>query len=139
MSAKSRAAALSDQGKELVAGELFGGERRPGRGRGGGEIRWRVHGQVDQDPVVGAADDHPAERVAVMDLLGTPASSTGRGLQGITCSANIAAIGGGEEVEVFGWPCRKVLCEQGRSPSQQEALAGGQREERPGHLQLEGG
>jgi len=28
-----------EQGEELVARELFRGERRPGRGRGGGEIR----------------------------------------------------------------------------------------------------
>jgi len=48
------------------------------------------------------------------------------------------ALGGGEEGEVFGGPCREVLCEQGCSPGQQETLAGGQREERPGHLQLEG-
>jgi transaldolase len=36
-----------EQGEELVAREFFRGERRPGRGRGGGEIRWRVHSQVD--------------------------------------------------------------------------------------------
>ena len=34
---------------------------------------------------------------------------------------------------------REVLGEQGRSPGQQEAAAGGQREEQPGYLQLEGG
>jgi hypothetical protein len=42
-------------------------------------------------------------------------------------------------VEVLGRACREVLCEQGCSPGQQEALAGGQREEHPSHPQLEGG
>ncbi len=74
-----------------------------------------------------------------MDPLGNPASLAGRGLQGIACGGNIPALRGGEEVEVFGGPCRKVLCEQGCSPGQQEAPAGGQRKEHPGHLQLEGG
>jgi transcriptional regulator with XRE-family HTH domain len=36
-----------EQGEELVARELFRGECRSGRGHGGGEIWWRVHGQVD--------------------------------------------------------------------------------------------
>jgi hypothetical protein len=75
---------------------------------------------------------------AVMGPLGNPAQLAGRGLQGIACGRNMAALGGGEEVEVFGRPCREVLCEQGCSPGQQEAVAGGQREEQPGHLQLEG-
>jgi hypothetical protein len=43
-----------EQGEELVAGELFRGERGPGRGHGGGQVRRRVHGQVDQDPAVSA-------------------------------------------------------------------------------------
>jgi hypothetical protein len=42
------------------------GKRRPGRRRGSGEVRRRVHGQVDQDPLVGAPDDHAAESAAVM-------------------------------------------------------------------------
>ena len=103
-------------GEELVARELFRGQRRPGRGRGGGEIWWRAHSQIDQDPAVSAADDHPAERVAVVDPLGDPASLAGCGLQGIACGGNMAALGGGEEVEVLGGPCREVLCEQRCSP-----------------------
>jgi len=39
--------------------------------------------------------------------------------------------------EVFCGPCRQVLREQGRSPGQQKALARGQAEEQPGHLELE--
>src|SRR5580693_10046443 len=97
-----------EQGEELVARELFRSQRRPGRGRGGGEIWRRVHGQVDQDPAVSAADDHPAERVTIVDPLGSPASLAGRGLQGIACGGNMAALGGGEEVEVLGGPCREA-------------------------------
>ena len=91
---------------------LFREERRPGRGRGGGEIRWRVHSQVDQDPAVSAADNHPAERVTIVDPLGHPASLAGRGLQGVACGWNMPALRGGEEVEVLGGPCREMLCEQ---------------------------
>lgn len=108
-----------------MAGEFFRSERRPGRGHGGGKVRRRVHGQVDQDPVVSGVDDQSAERVAVMDPLSSPASLAGDGLQGIAGGGNMAALGGGEEVEVLGGPRRKVLGEQGRSPGQQEALAGG--------------
>ncbi len=93
-------------------------------GLGGGKVRWRVHGQVDQDPAVSAADDHPAERVAIVDPLGNPASLAGRGLQGIAGGGNMPALRGGEEVEVLGGPCREVLCEQRCSPRQQEAPAG---------------
>ena len=74
-----------------------------------------------------------------MDPLGNPASLTGCRLQGIACGGNMAQFRGGEEFEVFGGPCREVLCEQGCSPGQQEAFASGQREEQPGHFQLEGG
>ena len=83
-----------EQGEELVARELFRGERRPGRGRGGGEIRWRVHSQVDQNRVVIAADDHPAERVTIVDSLSNPASLAGRGLQGIACGGDMPALKG---------------------------------------------
>jgi hypothetical protein len=56
----------------VASGLQFAGSAGMGRtsarpGRGGGEIRRRVHGQVDQDPAVSAADDHPAERVTVVD------------------------------------------------------------------------
>jgi len=101
------------------------GQRRPGRGRGGGEIWWRVHSQVDEDPAVSAADDHPAERVTIVDPLGHPASLAGRCLQSIAGGGNMAALGGGEEVEVLGGPCREVLRAQRCSPaSRKPRLAG---------------
>lgn len=120
-----------------MAGEFFRGERRPGRGRGGGQVRWGVHGQVDHHPGVHAADDHPAESVTVMDPLGDPASLAGSGFQGIACGRNIAALWGREEVEVLGGPRREVLCKQRCSPGQQKAIACGQCEEQPRDLHLE--
>jgi hypothetical protein len=63
----------------------------------------------------------------------------GCSLQGVAGGGDVAALGGGEEVEVFGGPRREVLREQGRSPGEQESLAGGQRQEQSGDLQLEGG
>jgi len=80
MSAKSRAAALSNSARSCVRRVLPGrASARPGSRRG--KVWWRVHGQVDQDPGVSAADDHPAERAAVMDPLGSPAVLAGCGLQ----------------------------------------------------------
>jgi hypothetical protein len=103
------------QSEQLVAGQFFWRERRPGRGRGGRKVRRRVNGQVNQDPGINTADDHPAEGVAVMDSLRGPASLAGCGLQGIARGGNVPAFGGGEEVEIFSGPCRQVLREQGRS------------------------
>jgi hypothetical protein len=53
--------------------------RRPGWGRGRGKVRGCGHGQVHQDPGIGTVNDHPAERVAVMDPLRGPASLAGCG------------------------------------------------------------
>jgi hypothetical protein len=72
-----------------------------------------------------------------VDPLRGPASLVGRGFQGVTRGENLPALGGGEEVEVFGGPRCQVLREQGRSSRQQESLTGRQCEEQPGHLQLE--
>jgi len=71
-------------------------------------------------------------------LLAPEIPGRGRRLQGIARGGDVAAVRGGEEVEVFGGPCRQLLRQQGRSPGQQKAVAGGQREEQPGDLQLEG-
>ncbi len=98
-----------------MADQFFWRECRPGRGRGDRKVRRRINGQVNQDSSINTADDHPAERVAVMDSLRGPASLAGRGLQGITRSGNVPALGGGEEVEVFSGPCRQGLREQSRS------------------------
>jgi hypothetical protein len=103
------------QGEQLMPGEFFRRERRPGRGRGGRKVRRRINGQVNQDSSIDTADDHLAEGVAVMDTLRGPASLAGCGLQGIARSGNVPALGGGEEVEVFSGPCRQVPREQGRS------------------------
>lgn len=46
-------------------------------------------------------------------------------LAAVARDGNMPALRGGEELEVIGGPCRKVLCEQGRSSGQQETLAGG--------------
>jgi hypothetical protein len=108
-----------------VAGELFRGKRRPGCGNGGREIRWRVHGQVDQGTGVQAPDNHPAESVAVVDPLRGPAALTGSILRGIARGGNVSALGCGEEVEVFSRSCREVLCEQGRSPASRKPLLAG--------------
>jgi hypothetical protein len=105
-----------------VPGEVLGSERRPGCGRGRGEVRWGVHGEVDEDPGGTALDDQPAERVAVMDPLGAPPSLPGRSLKGVTRGGDVAALGGGEEVKVLGGPGREVLGEQGRSPASRKPL-----------------
>jgi len=60
-----------------------------------------------------------------MDPLSGPASLAGCGFQGVTRGGNLPAVGGGEEVEVFGGPRGQVLREQGRSSCQQESLTGG--------------
>jgi hypothetical protein len=65
---------------------------RPGSGRREGPVARSRPGR--SRPIVSAADDHPAERVAVMDSLGNPASLAGRGLQGIACGGNMAALRG---------------------------------------------
>jgi hypothetical protein len=104
------------QGEQLVGSEFFRSKRRSGPSRGGRKVRRRVHGQVNQDPGISTADDHPAKRVAVMDPLRGPASLTGSGLQGIASGKDMPVIEGGEEVEVFSGPCCQVLREQGCSP-----------------------
>ena len=60
-----------------------------------------------------------------MDPLGSPAALAGCGIQGIACGGDVAALGGGEEVEVLGRPCGKVLCEQGCSPASRKPLLAG--------------
>jgi len=95
-----------EQSEQLMPGEFFWRERRPGPGRGGRKVRRRINGQVNQDSRINTADDHSAERIAVMDSLYSPASLACRGIQGIARGGNMPAFGGGEEVEVFGGPCR---------------------------------
>jgi len=73
-----------------------------------------------------------------MKPLGSPAAPAGFSLERIARGGNPPPLRGGEEVEVLGGPRRELLHEQYRSPCQQEALAGGQREEHQGHLLLEG-
>ncbi len=126
-----------EQGEQLVAGEFFRCERRPGCGRGGRKVWWRINGQIDQDSSISTADDHPAECVAVMDSLRGPASLAGCGLQGIARGGNVPVFGGGEEVKVLSGPGRQVLRKQGGPSRQQEALTDRQAEEQPGHLKLE--
>jgi hypothetical protein len=65
-----------------------------------------MHGKVNQHPSIGTADDHPAERVAVMDPLRGPASLADRGLQGVTGGEYMPALGGCEEIEIFSGSCR---------------------------------
>lgn len=125
------------QGQQLVAREFFRGKGWPGWGRGGGEVGWRVHGQVNQDPCISTADDDPAERVAFVDPLRRPASLAGRGFQSITRDENLPALRRGEEVEVFRGPRGQVLREEGCSSCEQESLAGRQGEEQSSHFQLE--
>jgi hypothetical protein len=86
-----------------------------------------------------AADDQPAERLAVVDPLGAPASLPGRFLQGVAGCGNVTAFRCGEEVQVLGGAGGQVLGQQGRSPGQQEAVAFRQSEEQPGDLRLESG
>lgn len=124
------------QGKQLVTGEFFRASVGPAgvaeAGRSGGAftarstrtpasaLRMTIRQNVSLSWIRCA--DQPRCRAA--------ASRASRG-------GNMPALGGGEEVEVFSGPCREVLCEQGRSACQQEALTGRQGEEQPGHLQLE--
>jgi hypothetical protein len=50
-------------------------------------------GSNPQDPVIGALDDHPAERIAVMDALHRPAPLPGRSLKGVTRGKNTPVLG----------------------------------------------
>jgi hypothetical protein len=115
-------------------GQRLGG---PGGCERGWEVRWRVHGEVGQHLGVAAADHEPAECVAVVDALGSPATLPGGNLQRIASRRDVTALWSGEEIEVFRGPRREVLRKQSCSPSQQETLARGQREEQPGDLKLE--
>jgi hypothetical protein len=102
-----------------------------------GEVRWRVHGEIGDHFGCAARDDEPAECVAVVDALGGPPPFPCRGFQRVACRGDVAAVRGSEEIQVFRRPCREMLREQSRSPSQQKSLARGQAEEQPGHLELE--
>jgi hypothetical protein len=108
------------QGEQLVADQFFWRKRQPGRGRGGRKVRQCVNGQVNQDSSINTSDDHPAERVAVLDSLRGPASLADCGLQGIARGGNAPALGDGEEVEVFSGPRRQALREQGGSSREQK-------------------
>ena len=66
-----------EQREELGPGEFFRGERRPGRGHRGGKV-WVARSRPRRlGPGVSAADDHPAERAAVMDPLRSPVALAG--------------------------------------------------------------
>jgi hypothetical protein len=47
------------QGEQLVAGQFFWRERRPSQSRGGGKVRRRVNGQVNQDSSINIAAGKP--------------------------------------------------------------------------------
>jgi hypothetical protein len=99
--------------------------------------RWRIHGEIGRHFGCAAPDDEPAECVAVVDALGSPAPFSCRGFQRVACRGHVAAVRGGEEIQVFCRPCCEMLREQGRSPGQQKSPARGQAEEQAGHLELE--
>ena len=95
----------------------------------GREVRWGVHGEVGQRLGGVAPDYESAECVAVVDALGSPAALPSGSLQRVACCRDVADLWRGEEIEVFRGPRRQVLREQSGSPSQQEALARGQRKD----------
>ena len=102
--------------EQLAPGEFLGSQRGPGSGGRGWEVRWRVHGEIGHYFGCVAPDDEPAECGAVVDALGGPAPLPCRGFQRVACRGHVAAVRGGEEIQVFRGPCREVLREQGRSP-----------------------
>ncbi len=106
-------------------------------GERGGEVRWRVHGEVGQHLGAATSDHESAECVAVVDALGSPAALPSGSFQRVACRRDVATVWSGEEIEVFRGPRGEVLREQGCSPGQQETLARGQRKEEPGDFQLE--
>jgi hypothetical protein len=71
------------------------GGGRAGAGGGGGTAQQPGEGPRPgrSGPVVSAADDHPGRTCRFVDPLGNPASLAGRGLQGIACGGNMAALG----------------------------------------------
>jgi hypothetical protein len=124
-SAKSRAAARSNSASSFAPGEFLRSQRRPGSRSRCREVRWRIHGEIGHYFGCAAPDDEPAECVAVVDALGGPAPFPCRGFQRVACRGHVAAVRGGEEIQVFRRPCREMLREQGRSPGQQKRLARG--------------
>ena len=71
-----------------------------------GEVRWRVHGEIGRYFGCVAPDDEPAECVAVVDALDGPAALPCRGFQRVACRGHVAAVRGGEEIQVFRRPCQ---------------------------------